>query len=328
MKQRRLGESGPEVSAIGLGCMAMAGWYGVRDDREATATIHRAIDVGVTFLDTADLYGAGENETFVGRAVRDRRNQVFFATKFGNTWDERGWPVGVNGRPEYAAKACDASLGRLGFDHIDLYYLHRVDPDVPIEETVGAMSRLVEAGKVRYIGVSEAGPDSLRRGHAVHPFAALQTEYSLWSRDPEQGLFALCEALGIGFVAYSPLGRGMLTGEVRRVDELPDGDIRKLLPRFEQDNIDRNRRLLDLLTEMAAENRCTPPQLALAWILEKQPNVVPIQGADRRRFLDENAGAAEVALTAEAIARLDEAMPPGAAAGARYPDDMMEQVDR
>ena len=328
MKTRRLGDSGPEVSAIGLGCMAMAGWYGTRDDREATATIHRAIDLGITFLDTADLYGAGENEIFAGRAVRDHRNRVFFATKFGNTWDERGWPVGVNGRPEYAAKACDASLARLGFDHIDLYYLHRVDPDVPIEETVGAMSRLVDAGKVRYIGISEAGPDSLRRGHAVHPFAALQTEYSLWSRDPERGLFALCKELAIGFVAYSPLGRGMLTGRIRRVDELPESDIRKLLPRFDQDNIDRNRGLLDLLAEMAIEHRCTLPQLALAWILQKQPKVVPIQGADRRRYLEENAGALEVTLTSEAIARLDAAMPPGAAAGARYPDDMMKQIDR
>lgn len=328
MKKRRLGKSGPEVSAIGLGCMAMAGWYGARDDKEATATIHRAIDLGITFLDTADLYGAGENESFVGRAVRDRRDAVFFATKFGNTWDEHGWPVGVNGRPDYAAKACDASLARLGFDHIDLYYLHRVDPEVPMEETVGAMSRLVEAGKVRYIGVSEAGPDSLRRGHAVHPFSALQTEYSLWSRDPERQLFALCEDLEIGFVAYSPLGRGMLTGTVNKSDELSDSDIRKLLPRFEQDNIDRNRNLLALMAGIAAEKGCSLPQLALAWILEKQPNVVPIQGADRRRFLDDNAGALEVALTAEDIHRLDNEMPLGAAAGARYPEDMMDQVDK
>lgn len=328
MEQRRLGRGGPDVSAVGLGCMAMAGWYGSRDDAEATATIHRAIELGVTFFDTADLYGAGENESFVGRAIRDRRDKVFFSTKVGNTWDERGWPVGVNGRREYILKACDASLKRLGFDHIDLYYLHRVDPAVPIEETVGAMASLVKAGKVRYLGLSEASIATLKRALAVHPIAALQTEYSLWSRDPEGELFSACRALGVGFVAYSPLGRGLLTGAIEKTETLPDSDIRRLLPRFEPENARRNRALVAALKVVADEKRCTLPQLALAWILCKQPDVVPIQGADRRAYLEDNARAAAVKLSADDIRRLDAIVPRGAVSGERYPDDMMEQIDR
>lgn len=328
MEQRRLGHGGPQVSAIGLGCMAMAGWYGSRDDVEATATIHRAIELGVTFFDTADLYGAGENERFVGRAIRDRRAKVFFSTKVGNTWDERGWPVGVSGRPDYILKACDASLKRLGFDHIDLYYLHRVDPSVPIEETVGAMASLVKAGKVRYLGLSEASIATLKRALAVHPIAALQTEYSLWSRDPEVELFAACRALGVGFVAYSPLGRGLLTGAIDKTETLPESDIRRLLPRFEPENARRNRALIAALKAIADEKRCTLPQLALAWILCKQPDVVPIQGADRRLYLEDNAAAGAVKLSADDLRRLDAIVPRGAVSGERYPEDMMEQIDR
>lgn len=328
MEQRRLGHGGPQVSAIGLGCMAMAGWYGSRDDVEATATIHRAIELGVTFFDTADLYGAGENERFVGRAIRDRRARVFFSTKVGNTWDERGWPVGVSGRPDYILKACDASLKRLGFDHIDLYYLHRVDPTVPIEETVGAMASLVTAGKVRYLGLSEASIATLKRALAVHPIAALQTEYSLWSRDPEVELFAACRALGVGFVAYSPLGRGLLTGAIDKTETLPESDIRRLLPRFEPENARRNRTLIAALKAIADEKRCTLPQLALAWILCKQTDVVPIQGADRRTYLEDNAAAGAVKLSADDVRRLDAIVPRGAVSGERYPEDMMEQIDR
>lgn len=328
MKQRTLGPNGPEVGAIAMGCMAMAGWYGTRDDDAAIAAIHRAVDLGITLFDTSDLYGAGDNELLVGRAIKGRRDKIVLSTKFGNTWDERGWPNGVNGRPDYCHSACDASLKRLGVDVIDLYYLHRVDPDVPVEETIGAMKQLVEAGKVRYIGVSEVNGKTLQRAHAVHPLAALQTEYSLWSRDPETELFDLCEKLGIGFVAYAPLGRGLLSGQIKSPDDLPEGDIRRVLPRFQVENLKKNESLIAYIRDLATEKGCTPAQLALAWILCKQSNVVPLQGGDRVPFIEENASAVDVVLSADEIAKLDAANPPHAAQGGRYPDDWMDEVNR
>ena len=328
MRQRRVGNDGPMVGTIGMGCMAMAGWYGTRDDAAAAEAINRGIDLGITLFDTADLYGGGDNERFVGEAIGRRRGEVVFGTKFSCTWDNAGRPNGVCATPAYCQQACEDSLARLGFDHVDIYYLHRVDLEVPIEETVGAMSRLVEQGKVRWIGMSETMPETLRRAHATHKVTALQTEYSLWSREPEDGLFDLCEELGIGFVAYAPLGRGLLTGAVRSLDDLPQDDLRRHIPRFQGDHLVRNRQLIEAMHSIATDKGCTLPQLALAWILNRQAKVVPIQGADRVPFVEENVAAAEVGLTAAEIIRLEAANPPGIAAGERYPEEWMDEINR
>ncbi|MSP51648.1 MAG: aldo/keto reductase [Alphaproteobacteria bacterium] len=328
MEQRRLGKSGPAVGVIGMGCMAMAGWYGARDDSEARRAIDRAIDLGVTMFDTADLYGGGDNERFVGSIIKPRRGEVFFTTKWGHIWDDRGWPAGVNGTPERCAQACDDSLKRLGFDHIDLYYLHRVDPAVPIEESIGAMKRLVEQGKVRYIGVSEVNPRTLKRAHAVHPVTALQTEYSLWSREPEGEIFKACADLGIGFVAYSPLGRGILTGAIKKASDINATDIRGVLPRYQGENVQKNQRILAEVKKLADEKHCTLPQLALAWIITKQKGVVPIQGADRVAYVEENLGAVKVKLSDADVERIDALNRPGIAAGERYPQAFMDEVNR
>jgi aryl-alcohol dehydrogenase-like predicted oxidoreductase len=299
----------------------MSEFYGTADEGEAVATIHHAIELGIDFLDTADQYGIGDNERLVGEAIADRRDAVVLATKFGIVRDpENPASRGLNGRPDYVHQACDASLRRLGADHIDLYYQHRVDPDVPIEETVGAMAELVDAGKVRFLGLSEAGPETLRRAHAVHPISALQSEYSLWTRDLEAEILPTCRELGIGLVAYSPLGRGFLTGTIASPDDLEDGDFRRANPRFQGDHLARNLELVARVTEIAAEKECTPGQLALAWVLAQGEDVVPIPGTKRRSYLEQNAQSVELSLTAEDLARIDEAAPVGAASGDRYPD--------
>ncbi len=319
MRQRNLSKL--TVSAEGLGCMGMSEFYGTADEQEATATLHRALDLGVTFLDTADMYGPFTNEQLVGRAIRGRRDEVQLATKFGNQRLPDGTRVGINGRPAYVRKACDDSLTRLGVDVIDLYYQHRVDPDTPIEETWGAMKELVGAGKVRHLGISEAAPDTIRRAHAVHPMAAVQTEYSLWTRDVEDnGVLATTRELGIGFVAYSPIGRGFLSGEIRSIDDLAPDDFRRHNPRFQGENFAKNLELVDRVREIAAERGVTASQLALAWVLHQGEDIVPIPGTKRVRYLEENAAAAEIALTAEELARIDAAAPAGSAAGDRYPD--------
>jgi len=329
MEHRRLGRSGPSVSAIGLGCMGMSEFYGARDDAESIATIHRALDLGVTFLDTADIYGPHTNEELVGRALRGRRDEVVLATKFGILRDaETRMARGINGRPEYVRAACDASLGRLGVESIDLYYQHRVDPAVPIEDTVGAMADLVRAGKVRWLGLSEAAPATIRRAHAVHPISALQSEYSLWTRDPEDGALATCRELGIAFVAYSPLGRGFLTGQIRRFEDFADVDYRRLSPRFQGENFQSNLDLVARVEELARGRGCTPAQLALAWVLVQGEDIIPIPGTKRRRYLEENIGALAVRLTAGDLARIAEVLPAGAAVGARYPAPMMAAVNR
>jgi aryl-alcohol dehydrogenase-like predicted oxidoreductase len=325
MKTRRLGQN-LEVSALGLGCMGMSEFYGTADEGEAIATIHRAIELGVTFLDTADMYGPFTNERLVGRAIADRRDKVVLATKFGNERNEDGSWVGINGRPEYVHKACDASLDRLGVDHIDLYYQHRVDNDTPIEETVGAMKELVEAGKVRHLGLSEAAPDTIRRANAVHPITALQTEYSLWERSPEDRILPTVRELGIGFVPYSPLGRGFLSGQIKSIDDLAEDDFRRRGPRFQGDNFQKNLDLVAQVEEIANEKGITPSQLALAWVLAQGDDVVPIPGTKRVRYLEENVGAVDVQLTDDDLRRIDEAFPKGAAAGDRYPD--MSTVNR
>jgi aryl-alcohol dehydrogenase-like predicted oxidoreductase len=327
MERRRLGREGPEVSAIGLGCMGMSEFYGAGDEAESIATIRHALDRGIDFLDTADMYGVGRNEELVGRAIAGRRDEAFLATKFGNVRGEDGSFRGVNGRPDYVRSACEASLKRLGVETIDLYYQHRVDRDVPIEETVGAMAGLVREGKVRFLGLSEASPATVRRAASVHPIAALQTEYSLWSRDPEEELLATVRELGIGFVAYSPLGRGFLTGRFKRPEDFPEGDFRRFHPRFTGENFERNIALVREIERLAAAKGCTPAQLALAWVLAQGEDIVPIPGTKRRAYLDENIGALDVKLTAGELARIDEILPPGAAAGMRYPEASMATVN-
>jgi aryl-alcohol dehydrogenase-like predicted oxidoreductase len=320
MDQRKLGNQGLTVSELGLGCMGMSEFYGDSDDSESTATIQRALELGVNFLDTADMYGPFVNEKLVGRAIADRRDQVVLATKFGNVRGPNGERLGVRGDPEYVREACDASLGRLGVDHIDLYYQHRVDPNVPIEETVGAMKELVDAGKVRYLGLSEAAPATIRKAHDVHPITALQTEYSLWSRDPEDEILPTVRELGIGFVPYSPLGRGFLSGEIKSIEDFAEDDFRRSNPRFQGENFQRNLDLVERVQEIAAEKGLKPSQLALAWLLAQGDDIVPIPGTKRRKYLEENVAAADVSLSDDELARIDEAAPAGAAAGDRYPD--------
>jgi len=328
MKTRRLGSQGLVVSEIGLGCMGMSEFYGTADENESIATIHRALDLGVKFLDTADMYGPFTNEMLVGRAIAGRRGEVVLATKFGNERRADGTRLGINGRPEYVRSACDASLQRLGTDHIDLYYQHRVDPTVPIEETVGAMADLVRQGKVRYLGLSEAAPNTIRRAHATHPITALQTEYSLWSRDPEDEILPTVRELGIGFVPYSPLGRGFLTGRFGRFEDLPEGDFRRNSPRFQGENFQKNLELLDRVRAIASEKGVTPAQLALAWLLAQGEDIVPIPGTKHRRYLEENVAAVDTVLTPEDLKRIDEVAPKGAAAGERYPAAAMQTVNR
>ncbi|MBE3035188.1 MAG: aldo/keto reductase [Actinobacteria bacterium] len=326
METRRLGSRGLEVSAVGLGCMGMSEFYGATDEDEAVATIHRALELGVTLIDTADIYGPFTNERLVGRAIAGRRDAVVLATKFGNVRREDGSWAGIDGRPEYVHSACDASLKRLGVEHIDLYYQHRVDKKVPIEETVGAMGELVTAGKVRHLGLSEASPETIRRAHEVHPITALQTEYSLWSRDPEERLLSTVRELGIGFVAYAPLGRGFLSGRFRSPDDVGDeGDFRSRHPRFQGDNFRRNRELVERLEALAAEKGVTPAQLALAWVLHQGDDIVPIPGTKHRTYLQENVAAVEIELSEEDLARIDEAAPRGVTAGDRYAD--MSNID-
>jgi aryl-alcohol dehydrogenase-like predicted oxidoreductase len=329
MDRRNLGSGGLVVSALGLGCMGMSEFYGTGDEGESIATIHRALELGINFLDTADMYGPFTNEKLVGKAIRTRREEVVLATKFGNERREDGSWVGVNGKPEYVRRACDASLERLGVEAIDLYYQHRVDPEVPIEETVGAMKGLVEAGKVRYLGLSEAGPQTIRRAHEVHPISALQSEYSLFTRDPEDEILPTLRELGIGFVPYSPLGRGFLTGAWRSMEDLPEDDTRAgRFPRFSEENFRQNLELADRVREIAAEKDATPGQLALAWLLAQGDDIVPIPGTKRRKYLEENAAAVDVTVTQEDLRRIEEAVPKGSAAGERYGEQQMRAVNR
>ena len=328
MQTRELGRSGLFVSALGLGCMGMSDFYGEGAEAESIATIHRAIELGVTFLDTADIYGLGSNEELVGKAIKDRRSEVMLATKFGNVRAADGTFVGVNGKPDYVRSACEASLRRLEVEVIDLYYQHRVDANTPIEDTVGAMAELVKAGKVRYLGLSEAAPETIRRAHKVHPIAALQTEYSLWSRDPEGELLDTVRQLGIGFVAYSPLGRGFLTAKITNLDGLAKDDWRRGMPRFEQENFRRNMELVEKIRAIAARRGCTPAQLALAWVLAQGDDIVPIPGTKRRQYLEENVGALDIRLTPEELTEIDSLIPPGAAAGSRYSEPGMRAINR
>ncbi len=325
MDSRTLGSQGLSVSELGLGCMGMSFAYGSVPDEQGIATIHRALDLGVTLVDTANMYGPETNERLVGRAIADRRDRVVLATKFGNAYDEEDRQV--DGRPEYVHSSCEASLQRLGVEHIDLYYQHRVDPDVAIEETVGAMAELVEQGKVRYLGLSEAAPETVRRAHATHPISALQTEYSLWSRDPEDEILPTVRELGIGFVAYSPLGRGFLTGQITSPDDLDEDDFRRTSPRFQGENFDRNMELVERVRGIADERGVTAGQLALAWVLSRGSDVVPIPGTTRTERLEENVGAADVHLSDEDLARIDEIAPAGAAAGERYPEQAMRHIN-
>jgi aryl-alcohol dehydrogenase-like predicted oxidoreductase len=327
MQKRTLSRQGLSVSALGLGCMGMSEFYAGRDDTESIATIHRALDRGIDFLDTADMYGPFTNERLVGKAIQGRREQVVLATKFGNQRGEDGSFLGVNGRPDYVRKSCEGSLQRLEVDHIDLYYQHRVDRTVPIEETVGAMAQLVEEGKVRFLGLSEASPATIRRANAEYPITALQTEYSLWTRDPEDEVLPLCRDLGIGFVAYSPLGRGFLTGRFRSFEDLPEDDYRRNSPRFQGDNFQKNLDLVERVGEIARRKKCTPAQLALAWLLAQGEDIVPIPGTKQRRYLDENIESLEIEITPTELERIEEVAPKGAAAGDRYHEAGMRTIN-